>query len=152
MFKSFLRTIHDGHDGAVDGLSLVRLFGELHGGTVDLDSVPGHGTTVTVLLPSGAEGINARNCRCKGYAAFAVARICPPWITCLRSTFYRLRPALFRAVSAGLGPARLVLSDSYCSIGGCESRQYFCTDCRRPHLGGRINLTKVHMAADSRPS
>lgn len=35
------------------GLALVRRFAELHGGDVDLVSVPGEGTTVTVRIPTG---------------------------------------------------------------------------------------------------
>lgn len=54
VFNSFVRTIHDGQDGAGLGLALVRRFVELHGGTVELDSAPDQGTTVTVRLPAGA--------------------------------------------------------------------------------------------------
>lgn len=39
------------HRGAGLGLSIVKGLAELHGGTVRLDSVPGRGTRVTVLLP-----------------------------------------------------------------------------------------------------
>ena len=39
------------YPGAGLGLALVRSFAELHGGTVRLESAPGHGTTVTVTLP-----------------------------------------------------------------------------------------------------
>jgi signal transduction histidine kinase len=39
------------YQGAGLGLTLVRSFAELHGGSVKLDSVPGRGTTVTVTLP-----------------------------------------------------------------------------------------------------
>jgi len=37
--------------GAGLGLTLVRSLAELHGGTVKIESMPGHGTTVTVTLP-----------------------------------------------------------------------------------------------------
>jgi signal transduction histidine kinase len=39
------------HRGAGLGLSIVRSFVELHGGTVNLDSAVGHGTTVTCTFP-----------------------------------------------------------------------------------------------------
>ncbi len=39
------------HRGAGLGLSIVRSFVELHGGTVKLDSAVGHGTTVTCIFP-----------------------------------------------------------------------------------------------------
>jgi signal transduction histidine kinase len=42
------------HRGTGIGLSLVRSFVELHGGTVDIDSVVGEGTTVTCTFPLGA--------------------------------------------------------------------------------------------------
>ena len=54
VFDSFVRTVHDGNEGAGLGLALVRRFVELHGGTVALDSTPGQGTTVSVRLPAGA--------------------------------------------------------------------------------------------------
>lgn len=41
-------------DGSGLGLPLARLFAELHGGTVELDSVPGAGTTATLVLPAYA--------------------------------------------------------------------------------------------------
>jgi signal transduction histidine kinase len=41
------------HRGTGLGLSLVRSFVELHGGTVTLDSAVGHGTTVTCIFPLG---------------------------------------------------------------------------------------------------
>jgi signal transduction histidine kinase len=40
-----------GHRGAGLGLSIVRSFVELHGGTVKLDSAVGRGTTVTCVFP-----------------------------------------------------------------------------------------------------
>jgi signal transduction histidine kinase len=39
------------HRGAGLGLSIVRSFVELHGGTVTLDSAVGQGTTVTCRFP-----------------------------------------------------------------------------------------------------
>ena len=39
------------HRGAGLGLSIVRSFVELHGGTVKLDSAVGRGTTVTCIFP-----------------------------------------------------------------------------------------------------
>ena len=39
------------HRGAGLGLSIVKSLAELHGGTVTLDSAPGRGTRVSVLLP-----------------------------------------------------------------------------------------------------
>ncbi len=46
------------HRGVGLGLSIVRSFVELHGGTITLDSMPGQGTTVTCVFP--AEGQAAR--------------------------------------------------------------------------------------------
>jgi signal transduction histidine kinase len=43
------------HRGAGLGLSVVKSLAELHGGTVSLDSAPGRGTRVKVLLPLGRE-------------------------------------------------------------------------------------------------
>jgi len=43
------------HRGAGLGLSIVRSFVELHGGTVRIDTVPGHGTTVICTFPLTAE-------------------------------------------------------------------------------------------------
>jgi signal transduction histidine kinase len=43
------------HRGAGLGLSIVKSLAELHGGTVSLDSAPGRGTRVKVLLPLGQE-------------------------------------------------------------------------------------------------
>jgi signal transduction histidine kinase len=42
------------HRGPGIGLSLVRSFVELHGGTVAIASVVGQGTTVTCNFPAGA--------------------------------------------------------------------------------------------------
>jgi signal transduction histidine kinase len=42
------------HRGTGIGLSLVRSFVELHGGTVTITSVVGEGTTVTCTFPLGA--------------------------------------------------------------------------------------------------
>jgi signal transduction histidine kinase len=43
------------HRGPGLGLTLVRSFVELHGGTVDIDSVLGQGTTVTCTFPAAQE-------------------------------------------------------------------------------------------------
>ncbi|KIM00116.1 Signal transduction histidine kinase [Paramagnetospirillum magnetotacticum MS-1] len=40
------------HQGSGLGLAIVRHFVEAHGGTVSLDSAPGQGTRITVLLPT----------------------------------------------------------------------------------------------------
>jgi two-component system cell cycle sensor histidine kinase PleC len=44
-------------DGSGLGLPLARLFAELHGGTVKLDSVAGSGTTATLVLPAYAAAV-----------------------------------------------------------------------------------------------
>ncbi|CAA7621598.1 PAS domain-containing sensor histidine kinase [Magnetospirillum sp. UT-4] len=54
VFDSFVRTAPDtGQGGAGLGLALVRRFVELHGGRVELKSLAGQGTTVTIRLPVG---------------------------------------------------------------------------------------------------
>jgi signal transduction histidine kinase len=40
------------HRGPGLGLSLVRSFVELHGGTISIESAPGQGTTVTCVFPA----------------------------------------------------------------------------------------------------
>jgi signal transduction histidine kinase len=45
------RTQGSRHRGAGLGLSIVKSLAELHGGTVSLESTPGEGTRVKVLLP-----------------------------------------------------------------------------------------------------
>jgi signal transduction histidine kinase len=44
------------HRGSGIGLSLVRSFVELHGGTVTIDSAIGEGTTVTCAFPASRAG------------------------------------------------------------------------------------------------
>ncbi len=50
-FTQAERTLVRQHEGIGLGLPIVRRFAELHGGSVELNSAPGLGTTVTVLLP-----------------------------------------------------------------------------------------------------
>ena len=54
------RPVGDGHDAETSGtglgLSIARNFIDLHGGTLDLRSQPGRGTTVTCRLPTGNVG------------------------------------------------------------------------------------------------
>ncbi|AWJ91659.1 hybrid sensor histidine kinase/response regulator (plasmid) [Azospirillum baldaniorum] len=55
VFSPFIqgeRSLVRQHEGIGLGLPIVRRFAELHGGSVELDSAPGHGTTVTILLPA----------------------------------------------------------------------------------------------------
>ncbi|CAO3377883.1 ATP-binding response regulator [Azospirillum argentinense] len=55
LFRPFIqgeRSLVRQHEGIGLGLPIVRRFAELHGGSVELDSAPGHGTTVTILLPA----------------------------------------------------------------------------------------------------
>jgi signal transduction histidine kinase len=47
------------HRGPGLGLSLVKSFVELHGGTVEVDSEPQHGTTFTCRLPAAGPGTGA---------------------------------------------------------------------------------------------
>jgi len=52
VFERFeTHALGQGHRGAGLGLSIVRSFVALHGGTVTLDSAVGHGTTVTCTFP-----------------------------------------------------------------------------------------------------
>jgi len=56
IFNPFIqaeRSLVRQHEGIGLGLPIVRRFAELHGGGVELDSVPGRGTTVAILLPVG---------------------------------------------------------------------------------------------------
>ena len=54
MFSQVDNTLTRKYDGAGIGLPLSKALAELHGGSLSIDSQPGRGTTVTVLLPSGA--------------------------------------------------------------------------------------------------
>jgi signal transduction histidine kinase len=52
VFEPFESRSHgSGHRGAGLGLTIVKNLAELHGGTVTLDSTPGRGTRVKLLLP-----------------------------------------------------------------------------------------------------
>ncbi len=56
IFNPFIqaeRSLVRQHEGIGLGLPIVRRLAELHGGTVELDSSPGQGTVVTILLPVG---------------------------------------------------------------------------------------------------
>ncbi|GAB3400090.1 ATP-binding protein [Massilia agilis] len=58
VFERFQRvegTRSRSHEGSGIGLALVRDLVAMHGGDARIDSVPGHGTTVTVSLPLGKE-------------------------------------------------------------------------------------------------
>jgi two-component system, OmpR family, sensor kinase len=57
IFERFYRgrSGHQRSDGAGLGLSIVRAIAEAHGGTVELDSVPGEGATFTVVVPVNHE-------------------------------------------------------------------------------------------------
>ncbi|OFX11506.1 MAG: hypothetical protein A2516_01195 [Alphaproteobacteria bacterium RIFOXYD12_FULL_60_8] len=56
VFNSFAQTVAGIEAGGSGlGLSLVKTFVELHGGTVTLDSTPHKGTTVTCRLPTGGD-------------------------------------------------------------------------------------------------
>lgn len=50
------------HEGTGIGLALVRELVHLHGGTIEVDSLPGRGTTFTVELPLGADHLPADRC------------------------------------------------------------------------------------------
>jgi signal transduction histidine kinase/DNA-binding response OmpR family regulator len=55
VFERFYRAGEPGVPGTGLGLSIVRSLVDLHGGTIDVDSQPGEGTTFTVRLPQALE-------------------------------------------------------------------------------------------------
>jgi signal transduction histidine kinase len=55
IFDRFQR-VGPGEGGAGVGLALVKRFVDLHGGRVELESVPGEGTTVFVHIPDLVQG------------------------------------------------------------------------------------------------
>lgn len=58
IFDPFYTTRRD-HGGTGLGLSMAHAVVTAHGGTIDLETVPGHGTTVTMELPLGQVGEEA---------------------------------------------------------------------------------------------
>ena len=54
-FEQFTRTLHNGMRGSGLGFAIARSLVELHGGTVQIESEEGVGTTVHILLPNEAE-------------------------------------------------------------------------------------------------
>jgi signal transduction histidine kinase len=82
-FDPFFTTKALGKGSGV-GLAQVYGFAKESGGSADIDSAPGRGTTVTLLLPRSPVGVPAReaprsSCRCSGSAA------CWWWRTTTRS-------------------------------------------------------------------
>lgn len=51
-FTQAERSLVRQHEGIGLGLPIVRRFAELHGGSIEMESEPGRGTTVTILLPA----------------------------------------------------------------------------------------------------
>lgn len=58
--RVFARFESSGRGGMGLGLTIARRYAELHGGTIDVDSAPGEGTTFHVTLPSDAAVADAR--------------------------------------------------------------------------------------------
>jgi len=52
VFDRFYRGTSEGRNGFGLGLAIVRQIVQLHGGTIEIASEPGHGTTVTLVLPA----------------------------------------------------------------------------------------------------
>lgn len=60
VFRRFEPRVNGGRRrGAGLGLSIVKSFVELHGGSVEIDSGPGRGTTVTCRFPEAPQGVRA---------------------------------------------------------------------------------------------
>ncbi|HXW72089.1 MAG TPA: PAS-domain containing protein [Methylocella sp.] len=64
-FKTYTKGSH--HRGAGLGLSIVRSFVELHGGSVEIASVPGKGTRVSCIFPAG--GVKLAKSETEGFDA-----------------------------------------------------------------------------------
>jgi signal transduction histidine kinase len=60
VFRRFEPRVNGGRRrGAGLGLSIVKSFVELHGGTVKIDTAAGQGTTVTCFFPTAPERMRA---------------------------------------------------------------------------------------------
>jgi len=61
VFERFYRVAPGrGGSGSGLGLAIARRIAELHGGTIELASTPGEGTTVTLTLPLSGPAVTAR--------------------------------------------------------------------------------------------